>query len=193
MVPDFRPDGHLPPGRYSVTLDEAEQLLVEHPRFAHSASRRRLWDGLESYLYGFVALEDDHAEILNGMPLIHRLWLGGSFVSTKLDPDNVDASVLIDDQACALIKGQPGTRWLTKAFHREHTHAQFGVTALRIGYRPVASIFKADTLALKEVEYFRDRGIWDDWWQRCRLEGQEDAPPSTESAAPVRGYLEVTL
>lgn len=193
MIPDFGADGFLPRGRYSVTVDDAEWLLVGQERFDQSVTRRQLWDGLERYLGAFLELQDRYADRLNGTDLIHSLWLGGSFVSVKVDPENIDVSVLVDEDACAVVRGNPGAGWLSKAFNRKHTENRFGISALRIGYRPVAGVFQPETLAAPDVEYFRDRGIWDDWWQRCRDEAAPDAPPSIKSAAPARGYLEVTL
>ncbi|MEV2210790.1 hypothetical protein AB0H86_04685 [Streptomyces sp. NPDC050997] len=70
---------------------------------------------------------------------------------------------------------------------------KFGVSPLRIGYQPVAHIFEPERFTSDERTYFTQRGVWDDWWQRCRLPDRNDRSPSEESAAPARGYLEVRL
>jgi hypothetical protein len=153
-----------------------------------------LWDGLHDYLERFFTLEDEYADILNGLALIHRLWLGGSFVSAKVDPGNIDATLLIDTRAEHVVHGKPGSKWLTTAFKsRESVMGRFGVSPVRVGYQPVSHVFRTDRMTPEERTYFTQRGVWDDWWQRCRLPGQADRSPSEESAAPARGYLEVRL
>jgi hypothetical protein len=92
VLPSFAANGFLPLGRYSVSFDEAEAMLVSAPEFQDSGMRQRLWDGLHDYLERFFTLEDAYADAMNGHTLIHRLWLGGSFVSTKTDPRNIDSN-----------------------------------------------------------------------------------------------------
>ncbi|MFD4600239.1 DUF6932 family protein [Streptomyces sp. NPDC058464] len=194
MQPSFTANGFLPLGRYSVSFDEAESMLVSAPEFEESATRTELWDGLHKYLDPFLTLEDTYATALNGIPLIHSLWLGGSFVSAKADPANIDVTVLIDTRAERTVRGKPGSKWLTTAFQsRSRMRQKFGVSPLRIGYQPVARIFEPERFTPDERTYFTQRGVWDDWWQRCRLPGTDDRSPSEESATPARGYLEVRL
>jgi hypothetical protein len=68
---------------------------------------------------------------------------------------------------------------------------RFGVSPVRVGYRPVSHVFQPEHITPADRTYFMERGVWDDWWQRCRLPGQANRSPSEESAAPTRGYLEV--
>jgi hypothetical protein len=194
VLPSFTANGFLPLGRYSVSFDEAEAMLVSATEFEDSSTRRELWDGLHNYLDPFLTLEDTYAKALAGVPLLHRLWLGGSFVSTKLDPGNIDATLLIDTRAERAVRGKPGSKWLTTAFQsRDRMREKFGISPLRIGYQPVARIFEPERFTPEERTYFTQRGVWDDWWQRCRLPDGKDRSPSEESAAPARGYLEVRL
>ncbi|GGN26471.1 hypothetical protein GCM10011578_061080 [Streptomyces fuscichromogenes] len=75
-------------------------------------------------------------------------------------------TVLVDTRAERAVRGKPGSKWLTTAFQsRTRMREKFGVS----------------------------RGVWDDWWQRCRLPGTNDRSPSEQSATPARGYLEVRL
>ncbi|MGW4508543.1 DUF6932 family protein [Streptomyces sp. NPDC004436] len=185
-------DYFLGPGRYRVDADEARALLVDSPRFAESSTRLRIWDGFESYLARFFMLEDHFSETLRGEPLVHCVWLGGSFVSSRLDPSNADLTVFVNESSAQAIKGRPGAGWMTTAFKRQHTEKTFSLSAIEVRYRPVRSVFQLDELEHAELEYLRQRGAWDDWWQRCRPPGEKDAP-TLESAAPRRGYLEVTL
>lgn len=194
MLPTFSANGFLPLGRYSVSFDEAETMLVSAPEFRESTTRTALWDGFLSYVDRFLTLEDTYAEALDGHTLVHRVWLGGSFVSAKPEPRNIDATLLIDTRAERAVRGKPGSKWLTTAFQsRDRMKEKFGVSPLRIGYRPVAHLFEPERFTPEERTYFTERGVWDDWWQRCRLPDQSDRSPSEQSAAPARGYLEVRL
>ncbi|GGO47906.1 hypothetical protein GCM10012287_21650 [Streptomyces daqingensis] len=191
MVPEFGDDGFLPPGRYRVDPVTARELLVEAETFRQSQRRVQLWDGFEGYLSRFFDLEGRHRDAVGEINLIHAVWLGGSFVSAKLDPHNIDLTVLLDDQAARSFRGLPGAKWLTSAFNRKACLADFGVSPLVVRYRPIVSIFQSEALTPEDQAYLRERGAWDDWWQRCR-EG-DTAEPTVDSAKPRRGYLEVTL
>ncbi|MEW1862772.1 hypothetical protein AB0399_20785 [Streptomyces sp. NPDC088194] len=194
MLPSFAANGFLPLGRYSVSFEEAEAMLVGAPEFQDSDTRQSLWDGLHAFLDPFFTLEDAYGDVMDGHTLIHRLWLGGSFVSAKTDPRNIDATLLIDVSAERAVRGRPGSKWLTTAFQsRDNMLRKFGVSPVRVGYQPVGHVFRPDRFTAEERTYFMERGVWDDWWQRCRLPGQTDRSPSRESAAPARGYLEVRL
>lgn len=193
MIPGWGDEGFLKPGRYRVSPDDAEALLVKDEIFKESETRARLWTGLESYLSRFFELEERHRDVVGGIPLVHAIWLGGSYVSTKLNPQNIDLTVLIDDRAVSAMKGRPGTRWLVSAFRREARLDEFGVSPLPVRYRPIVSVFRAERLDAEDQAYLRERGAWDDWWQRCRPLGVDKCEPTIESAAPQRGYLEVTL
>jgi hypothetical protein len=169
-------------------------MLVSSPAFQASTTRRALWDGFLGYLDRFLVLEDQYADVLGGLGLVHRVWLGGSFVSTKPDPGNIDTTVLIDTRAERAVRGRPGSKWLTTAFQsRDSMKQKFGVSPVRVGYQPVTHVFRPERLTAEERTYFMQRGVWDDWWQRCRLPGRADRSPSEKSAAPARGYLEVRL
>lgn len=193
MVLEWGENGFLAPGRYRLDPEQAEQQLVHDPRFASSETRQSLWQGMETYLSRFFDLEDRHRAVAGDRSLIHALWLGGSYVSTKLNPQNIDLTVLIDEGAVAAMRGLEGTRWLASAFNRKARLAELGVSPLRVGYRPIVSVFRSERLDPTEQKYLRERGAWDDWWQRCRPDGVDKSEPTLHSAAPRRGYVEVTL
>ena len=73
MIPDFEPDGNLPPGIHWATWDE-----ISH-RFGATPWRRRLLTGLRS------AVENLR---LAGC---RTVYLDGSFVSAKSEPGDFDA------------------------------------------------------------------------------------------------------
>ncbi|MGI8335991.1 DUF6932 family protein [Actinomadura scrupuli] len=193
-MPDFDEDtGFLATGRYRVTADEAFALLVDNSRFANSSTRRELWDGFGRYVNRFFSLEDLYPDLVSPGSLIHCLWLGGSYISTKLDPDNIDLTVFVDEDSASALRGQTGAGWLREAFSRGKVKEEFGLSTIKVGYRRIASVFQPEKLSSEDQTYLRDRGAWDDWWQRCRQQGIEKMAPTVETARPARGYLEVTL
>lgn len=168
-------------------------MLVEAECFSTSTKRRELWSGLERYLSKFFKLEEEYAAILEDRPLVPYIWLGGSFVSPKLDPENIDLSVIVDDRGAEALKGRPSAQWLVRAFNRKSCLHEYGLSPIEIRYRQIASVFRPDKLPVADQGYLRDRGAWDDWWQRCRHEGLPNGAPTLDTAGVARGYLEVTL
>jgi hypothetical protein len=187
-------DGEFPaPGRTQTTLADARQLLVADPAFASSTTRADLWDGLERYLARFFDLEVRHASLLDDRELVRCLWLGGSYVSSRSDPSNIDVTVCIDDGARLALKGKQGSKWLSQAFSREERKKEFGVSPLELRYRPVVSVFRSRVTDADDQKYLQDRGGWDEWWQRCRDPEADTGEPTLATVEAKRGYLEVVL
>lgn len=184
---------HPPPGRRCLTWEEAEALLVNSSMFASSSTRATLWRGLTRYIVRFFDLQGRYEGLLEGRQLVHFIWIGGSFASKKLDPRQIDLSIAIDVLGRRGLAGKPGTAWFSDATRREHCVSEYGVSPLEIPYVVVPSPFRSNRLGVDEQNYLRERGAWDDWWQRARTPGVVDCPPSAETARTVRGYLEVTL
>lgn len=184
---------HLPVGRHSLSWDDAEALLVTNSLFAGSTRRPILWAGLTRYIARFDLLAEKYEDVLAGVPLVHFIWIGGSFASKKLEPNQMDISIAVDQSGRRALAGKPGAGWFAHATSREKCVKDFGVSPLDIPYVVIPSPFRSGTLSSDDQNYLRERGAWDDWWQRMRTEGQEDCPPTAQTAMPVRGYLEVTL
>jgi hypothetical protein len=190
MMPTFDLEsGHLPLGRFSCSPEDARAVLVEDPRFKNSQTRAEIWKNFERYLALFFALEEKYADVLP-MPLLDRMWLGGSFVSAKLDPRNVDATLHINQAAKEAIKGKPGAGIFTRS--RESVLEEYKVSRLFLDYEPVVHVFRLDQMEESQKNYLAGRGAWDDWWQRRRGAGEREAP-TLETCPPRRGYLEVVF
>lgn len=187
--------GFPPPGRVRMTWDEAEAALVTSPTFSASTTRAALWDQLSGYLAQFAEVIEQNRPTVVGDGLIQHLWLGGSFVSTKVDPQNIDVAVCIDDDVRERLKGRPGSKFLREhAFNRTKVSHQFeGLSPVEIPYTQVASVFQRGTLGARELGYLQARGAWDDWWQRCRDQSVPSGAPSAATTPARRGYLEVVL
>ena len=72
MIPAPDAIGELPPGMHTATLEEVEAVFVTTPR------RRHLFEGLRR------ALQNLHAAG------VRRIFIDGSFVTTKADPNDID-------------------------------------------------------------------------------------------------------
>lgn len=145
------------------------------------------------YLLRFEALADRYHDLLGDQRIVTLLWLGGSFVSTKQDPEDIDVTVFTDAQAVEALKSKPGAKWLTEAFARDKIRPTFNLDTFQINYRPVPAAFRVGEMAQEEIAYFRDRGRYDDWWQRLHPPGMDKQAPTLDSCVAARGYLEVTL
>lgn len=189
MTPTYAADGFLPLGRHSCNLDEARALLVDAPMFTESKTRLALWNNFERYLTIFLKLEQRYSDQLPGA-LVDRVWLGGSFVSAKRDPRNIDATSFVNLAAHKAIRGKEGSGVFGK--NRDFFLREFSLSPLFIYYEPVVSVFKFDELEDTQRAYLLSRGAWDDWWQRRRQDGEKQGP-TIETCQPRRGYLEVVL
>lgn len=78
-IPDFQVDGYLPEGVHVATLEE-----IEH-RFGWNESRRRLFDRVREWVV--------YARTIAAP----RVLLNGSFVTSKEQPNDVDAACLLPD------------------------------------------------------------------------------------------------
>lgn len=77
-IPDFREDGYLPEGLFSATLAEITS------RFGTSSRRRR-----------FLTLRLRRWAELARATGVSRMFVDGSFVTSKQDPNDIDAVVLL--------------------------------------------------------------------------------------------------
>lgn len=81
----------LPPGRHLATQAEIEQTLVSD--FAASVTRRPLFDQSTEML-----------EAIQSLVPVQRQWINGSFVTTKVDPNDIDLVSHIDGEAMDALK-----------------------------------------------------------------------------------------
>lgn len=188
IVFDLSPDGDLPPGRFPATWDEVYDCYVAHDLFATSMSRPQIWAGLDALMLKIFTLEAKYEDILDG-PLVHALWLGGSFIGPKVNPGDVDATLWLHHDAATRLAKRPGVGLLKK--NRDHFLDEHQVDLVIAYHRPVPSLFNLKRNTDDERAYFIDRGRWDDWWQRDRVDGVD--APSVASSYPRRGYLEVNF
>jgi hypothetical protein len=164
-LPPLNPgaDGYSvpPPGRWSCSRTQFEAEFVCGDPF-----RASLVADLDSYWgqqtrHGLVVLS---------------YWIGGSFVSDKAQPRDIDFTAIIDGASSnpdlsASDWTNPGPGW------KYQVHPEVGRT-LNVDAYALAKF--PDGHPLTSV-YHQQRGQWDDWWQRSRATGE----------ALTRGYVEV--
>lgn len=168
-------------GRHLTTEAEIEARFVTDAQFAASTTRGQVWTDWQAA-----------TALLRAQVPVAEAWLGGSFTTTKLDPDDVDCLYVIDtaqivaasaDLAKARIIGQFAS---AKAVR---TATQWRVDTFVLAWRPVPDPQQA---TFEDIGYFQSRGYWDDWWLRQRMV-LKGSPPTRDDTLPRRGYLEVIL
>ncbi|MFP8963127.1 DUF6932 family protein [Streptomyces nanhaiensis] len=176
-LPSFEQDtGCPPPGRYAMTWDEVEATLVLADEFEGTTTRRALWEEL--------TFHRAQVECLAGS--VSRIWLAGSFVSTKPDPSDIDVTYLLEAAVYGAISQQDDLADLANLEDREW--------CVRNGMRidayvlslPATKDFRdlglTGAMATEDAEVFQRLGLYDEIWQRCRVgDGRR------------RGYVEVSL
>lgn len=185
-IPFVRTVGTLPRGRYRCSLDEVRQEFVDSAWATASSTRGAVWDDFLKLLDLYDAISAD---------LVESIWLGGSFITSKTDPDDIDVTLLIRKRAFDALSNTKrgavrklGGRAAPLVSHVRHHHG-LRVDPFNLVCSQIALPFGDDLLTEEERGYLQSRGTWDDWWQRSRSVGA--ASPSTADAEPVRGYLEV--
>lgn len=183
MIPDIEPSGFLPVGRYSCSLNEVRTRFVDSKSYAQSVTRRGIWSDFLDYL-----------SALRSLTPVCAVWIAGSFISRKVNPNDIDIVLLLDGEE--LDARFPDMSVQAKNFLLASGRGHLGWAHLRIP-------LKVDTYTVtwrafmngnpndnNRINYFSWRGYWDDFWQRCR----SNQPSSLRrDSRPERGYLEVVL
>ncbi|MFF2454095.1 DUF6932 family protein [Isoptericola sp. NPDC058082] len=178
MIPEFDANtGALPVGRFPATIPEIRAALVEPfplPR------REELW---EEWL--------DATTILASHVRIACAWLGGSFLTTKPEPGDIDVVYWVEDTELQRAAADATTASALQTFT---TPGWLHGVGLRVDAYvvPWVSNGTAAPRGPEDMQYLRQRGYWDDLWLRLRS-GAKGAPPSRLDSIPRRGYLEVNL
>lgn len=179
--------GCIPPGRYGADLQEVRREFVEPYAAMPLSTRGALWKGLENYLIGW-----DEAQKKAGVNLLLGLWFSGSFITTRLSPEDIDLTAIYDGAAVSALEGKPGSKELRKLAglrHRDENKTRYGVQVFPIPWRSIASTLHTEKLNLHDTQYLVKLGALDDFWQRKppALKGAPAAP----SVKADRGYVEV--
>ena len=135
-LPDFTPEGDLPPGVYQATL--AEVIA----RFGSEVGRRELVTGRLQHLW---ILSQSTGQV-------RRFVLFGSYVTAKADPGDIDIALVMDD-AFRLEACPAETRGL---FDHAVAQARYGASIFWI--RPTMLIGEAIEEFVSSWQFRRDGG-----------------------------------
>lgn len=106
----------LPPGIHDVSTADLNNHFLS--AFAQSSTRRGLIDGLQLFIGE-----------LRQIPVTFEMWLDGSFVTEKLDPNDIDLVVFADPFALNTLDSQNQSK-LTGLFDRQTSRSIFGCDVL---------------------------------------------------------------
>jgi len=170
--------GLLPLGRHVCTADEVEIAFVKDTSFSGSATRAAIWNDW-----------NDALATLQSAVTVHAAWIGGSFTTSKLDPEDIDVTFIINGTDMRQ-RSAPEQRIITVFDGRHQVEAVLGlkVDSYVIPWECLPQ--PAPGLSYVQDYYLWVRGYWDDWWQRAR-QTPKGSPPLPDDALPRRGYLEV--
>jgi hypothetical protein len=185
-IPARSSEGLLPLGRYLCDLDELEATFVDGSEFEASSTREAIFKDLLSVVKLFEGFS---------ATLIESIWVGGSFVSSKLNPDDIDCLFVLNGVAFDALASNALRNKLMK-FNRKNfvrETLELRVESFILIRAAFANPWERGGVHPDAAPYTQVRGAWDDWWQRVRTGEGPDDPPLLESAEPKRGYLEVLL
>jgi hypothetical protein len=184
-IPLRSAEGLLPLGRYLCDLDELEAEFVDDAQFAGSSTRGEIFTHLLAVIEMFKEFSAD---------LIESIWIGGSFVTDKPDPDDIDCLFVLNGavfDGLSNSKRQNVQKFNRKGMVRDKLSLRVETFILvRVAF---ANPWERGGVHPDAAPYTQVRGAWDDWWLRVRTGEGPDDPPRIESAEPKRGYLEVLL
>ena len=178
MIPGLNSfNGHLPPGRWPCTLTEVEETFVH----GLDPVRASHWNDFTNAL-----------DLLKTAAPVSRVWLGGSFISGKEQPGDVDAVFFVRYKHVVIAQKDPEKARILDAFTLGHGFRE--VTGLQVDTFVITWALDPPGEGGNEAvgNYYFRRGQWDDFWERCRS-GAKNAPPIEPDAYQRRGYLEVKI
>ncbi|MFB8403836.1 DUF6932 family protein [Streptomyces sp. NPDC055912] len=169
--------GLLPPGRYGASLDDLHAELVVS---TGSATRLAIWEEWARHRAVVEAIAGD----------ITRMWVGGSFVSSKPEPSDVDVTYLLradaydrlDREALADLDDLTLRAWCVERGMR------VDALLVRLPERMPVSEMLPSLLSPASSKSFQDLGLYDEVWQSVRDDAGNGSPASLR-----RGYVEVLL
>lgn len=156
---------------------------MDDASFAASTTRRGIYDDFWKAAGMLDALGPD---------LIEAVWIGGSFVTGTLNPDDIDCTFVVSAPVFRTFSN--GKKGKIQAFNKKNnirSKTGLRVETFLLLREPLAMPWGRTGLNEDAIEYVSVRGAWDDWWLRTRTNPDKKALPIVEDAEPRRGYLEV--
>lgn len=169
--------GFTRPGRLQLTLDEFVLHYGPSTDFCGSEQRLKIW---EQFAKVTQKLRDT-------LP-VAAVWIGGSFVTHKVEPSDIDAVYIIDQNKYSILSETGKKRVTLYAMDGGLFNHGIRVDSHVLDWTPHPELDWDNPL---QIDYLKSRGYWDDFLQRHAED--KNAPLIEDNAIPRRGYLEVIL
>jgi hypothetical protein len=183
-IPALTPLGFLPEGRHVCTLEDLESQFATNVLFSASVGRVRILGDLLSAL---ALLRNFDAQ------LVERIWIGGSYATTKVEPSDIDVTFILNASSYASLSGSKKDKIAKLCRKGGFEGVGLKVDGFFFARERIANPWDGPGVGRHAQGYASIRGAWDDWWTRNRSAGTKEDEPMVEDADPVRGYLEVIL
>ena len=161
VIPTLTASGRLPRGRHVVDLAEVEARYVRDAAFSRSSTREAIWNDYLAILGALRGL----------LGRVEAVWLGGSFTTGKLDPNDVDSVFVI---RADLVNGLDATG-------RRRLNALLTklLSPYVDGYLLPWAASEVGSSAPEEQTYREQRGDWDDFGSAIGTTSILWVPPGT--------------
>lgn len=161
--------------------------FVDDPAYSSSTTRAALW-----------AHWGAAKNLLLGSVRTYRAWVGGSFLTNKVDPNDIDVAYLVSGEYLNFLS--PVAASVVQAFMSRRLDPATGRVlpghGLRIdSYLVFWEPFHLDStgnMGPEYTKYANKRGFYDDFWMR-RRSGSKTDPLTRADTVTRRGYLEVVF
>lgn len=142
---------NLLPGRFPAQMEWIQQNYVEAEEFKDSITRSEIWNDFVS-----------STEQLRSIIPVAWVWISGSFISSKLNPDDID---VVYWGTSDLVQNHLSIeqRFVLQIFAENQVR---NVTGLRVDTRYCRWLVNPTTASLGGLEhdqYLKSRGFWDDF------------------------------
>ncbi len=152
MKLEFNEIGNLKPDKYEITFSEAKEFFVDS--FTESETRQRNWTGFCNFLQMLINFGLTEMQV----------WVDGSFVTNKLNPNDVDCVIYIKPE-------------IINSISKENQENLFKIF-LRQGNDDPHDGFFTDPYILFDVTdnldfpYYQEccnkKDYWENWWGHDR-------------------------
>jgi hypothetical protein len=182
MIPALDPaTGWLPLGRFPAAITEIKSAFVDHPDFAGSNTRSTVFQHWSTVI-----------NLLNSVVPIACMWVGGSMLTNKLDPEDVDCIFWVEDADLIAAGADP----VSNAILGKVNTAALKARGVRVDAYVMAwncNLRSPQIATAAAQEYYKWRGYWDDLWARKYSQSTKGRPSVRLDTIPRRGYLEVMV
>lgn len=157
-------------------MEAVQAQFVDHQDVADSLTRAMIWSDFQRAT----------GKLREVIPVC-AIWIGGSFVSAKVDPSDIDVIYIVSAHGYAQLQDDKARRRVALFSKAGELKAKgIRVDSYVLNWTPIAEPHPDNPA---HTPYLKWRGYWDDFLQRHTLD--KNQPLDRLSSVPARGYLEV--